>query len=347
MMKIDAMMGGLSVRESRSFAVGLEAAGFDGVWVTEGGRTPYLACTAAALATEVLEIGTGIAVAFPRSPMVTAATAWELAEASDGRFVLGLGTQVKAHIVRRYGVEFSPPGPRLRDYVLAVKAIFEAFQTGGKLDYHGSYYKLDLLPAAWRQGPIGDAALPIYLSAVRPWMLQLCGEIADGVHVHPLHSRRYLDEIVRPNVALGASRAGRDPREVHLVCPVMTITGDSDAELEMWRSRARTQLAFYGSTPGYELIFDVHGWTGTGARLNQLMRAGDMAALSATITDEMLDVFAVTAKWDRLADALVDRFHGSTERVICYFVGTGWKEDPRVLDRWAEVTAAVKRRLAA
>ena len=341
-MRLDAMAMGLPLREAQQYAADLEAAGFDGLWFTEGGRTAYLGAGAAALATERLTLGTGIAVAFPRSPMVTAAAAWELAEATSGRFVLGLGTQVRAHIERRYDAEFSHPGPRLREYVLAVKAIFRAFQGEEKLDFHGDHYDLDLLPSMWSPGPIDHPEIPVYIAAVRPWMLRACGAVADGLHVHPLHSRRYLDEVIVPAVAGGADDAGRSLNDVTLACPVLTIVGDTDEERERWREAARFQLAFYGSTRTYRGVFEQHGWDGTSERLHELQKAGDLPAMAATITDEMLDVYAVTATWDGLAAALTDRYRGVDQsvRVICYFVGNAWRDDPAALDRWAQVAAS-------
>jgi len=341
-MQLDAMSMGLSLRDAQRYASDVEAAGFDGLWFTEGGRTAYLGAGAAALATERLTIGTGIAVAFPRSPMVTAAAAWELAEATQGRFVLGLGTQVRAHIERRYDAEFSHPGPRLREYVQAVKAIFAAFQGEAKLDFHGDHYDLDLLPPMWSPGPIDHPDVPVYIAGVRPWMLRACGAVAEGLHVHPLHSRRYLDEVIRPAVADGAEDAGRSPDDITLACPVLTIVGDTDEEQEQWRQAARFQLAFYGSTRTYRGVFEQHGWDGTSERLHELQKAGDLTAMAATITDEMLDAYAVTSDWNGLADALTARYRGVDQpvRVICYFVGTAWREDPSTLERWTQVAAA-------
>lgn len=341
-MRLDAMAMGLPLREARQYATDVEEAGFDGVWFTEGGRTAYLGAGAAALATERLTIGTGIAVAFPRSPMVTASVAWELAEATGGRFVLGLGTQVRGHIERRYDAEFSPPGPRMREYVLAVRAIFRAFQGEEVLDFHGDHYDLDLLPSMWSPGPIEHPDVPIYIAGVRPWMLRACGAVADGLHVHPLHSRRYLDEVIRPAVNGGAEDADRAPSDLTLACPVLTIVGDDEEERERWREAARFQLAFYGSTRTYRGVFELHGWDGTSERLHELQKAGDLSAMAATITDEMLDVYAVTATWDGLAGALTDRYRGVDQpvRVICYFAGTGWRDDAASLERWRAVAAA-------
>src|SRR6478735_5223951 len=205
------MTGGLPLRDVQQLAREAADAGFAGLVVTEAGRSAYLSCAAAALAADI-DILTGIAVAFPRSPMVTAGIAWELAEASGGRFRLGIGTQVRAHIERRYSSEFDPPGPRLREYVEAVRHIFKAFR-GEKLDFQGKYWQMSLLPAAWSPGPIPVPDPPIDIAAVNPWMLRMAGEVADGVHVHPLNSPTYLAETVVPQVAEGARRAGRDLSE--------------------------------------------------------------------------------------------------------------------------------------
>jgi probable F420-dependent oxidoreductase len=340
-MRLDAMSGGLGLHAMQALARDVETAGFAGLWVTEGGRSGINACVAAALATERLDLGTGIAVAFPRSPMITAIDAWELAEATGGRFAIGLGTQVKAHVERRYSSTFDRPGPRLREYVLAMKAIFRAFRGEEPLAFDGEFYSFSLLPRTWSPGPIEPADPPIYVAAVNPWMCRMVGEVADGVHVHPLHSVRYVEEVVRPNLVAGAEAAGRDPDALTIVCPLLTIVGDTEAEREQWRERARFQLGFYGSTRTYAPIFDLHGWEGTSARLHELQKAGDMPGLAATITDDMLDVFTVTASWDGLADAIVARCAGVADRVICYFATTSWRDDPSVMDRWREVATAV------
>jgi probable F420-dependent oxidoreductase len=230
--------------------------------------------------------------------------------------------------------------------VLAVRAIFRAFQGTEELDFHGDHYDLDLLPSMWSPGPIEHPDVPVFIAGVRPWMLRACGAVADGLHVHPLHSRRYLDEVIRPEVAGGAEDADRSPADITLACPVLTIVGDTDEEQEVWRQAARFQLAFYGSTRTYRGVFEQHGWDGTSERLHELQKAGDLEAMAATITDEMLDAYAVTSTWDGLADALTARYEGVDQpvRVICYFVGTGWREDPSTLDRWRPVTAAFRAR---
>ena len=336
------MSGGLPVRDMQALARDVERAGFAGLWVTEGGHSGLTGSLAAGLATEHLDVGTGIALAFPRSPMITAIDAWEIAEATGGRFALGLGTQVKAHIERRYSSTFDHPGPRLREYVLSLKAIFRAFRGEEELKFEGDFYRFSLLPRTWSPGPIEEPDPPIYLAAVNPWMCRMLGEVADGVHVHPLHSIRYVEEVVRPNMEAGAARAGRDAAELTIVCPLLTIVGDTEEERDTWRERARFQLAFYGSTRTYAPIFELHDWPGTSERLHELQKAGDLPGMAATITDEMLEVFTVTSGWDGLADAIVSRCKGVADRVVCYFATTSWRDDPAVMDRWREVAAAVQ-----
>lgn len=340
-LKLDAMSGGLPIRRIHDLAREVETAGFSGLWMTEGGRSAFNLCTAAALATDHLDLGTAIAVAFPRSPMITAQIAWELQEATGGRFVLGLGTQVKAHIERRYATAFEHPGPRIREYVLAVKAIFRAFRGIEPLAFAGEFYSLSLLPGMWSPGPIDVADPPVYVAAVNPWMCAMIGEVADGVHVHPLHSVRYVEEIVRPAIAKGAAKAGRNADSIAFVCPLLTIVGDTEAERAKWRERARLQLAFYGSTRTYAKVFELHGWPGTSERLHELQARGDVAGMAATVTDEMLAVFAVESAWDSLADAIVDRYTGIADRVVCYFATASWEHRPEIRDRWAEVARAV------
>lgn len=343
-MKLDAMSGGLPIRRMHELARDVQDAGFSGLWITEGGRSAYNLCTAAALATGTLELGTAIAVAFPRSPMVTAQIAWELQEATDGRFVLGLGTQVKAHIERRYGTAFEHPGPRIREYVLAVKASFRAFRGLEPLKFEGDFYSLSLLPEMWSPGPIEPPDPPIYVAAVNPWMCTMIGEVADGIHVHPLHSIRYIEEVVRPAIATGTARAGRGADSIAFVCPVLTIVGDTEEERAKWRERARLQLAFYGSTRTYAKVFELHGWPGTSERLHELQARGDVAGMTATVTDEMLAVLALETSWDGLADGIIQRYTGIADRVVCYFATASWERQAATRDRWAEVARAVARR---
>jgi len=334
-MKLDAFGPGLELHSAQARARALANAGFDGLQLAEAGRTAYLTAAATALAAPDLEIGTAIATAFPRSPMVTAQIAWELAEATKGKFVLGLGTQVKAHIERRFSVSYEHPGARLREYVLALRAIFRAFAGKEKLAFQGKFYNFSLL-GMWAPGPIAYPEIPIYLAAVRPWMLRAAGEVADGVHVHPFHSIKYLDEVLRPNVAAGATAAGRQLDDVKLACPVFTIVGDTKDEREEWRQRAKFQIAFYGSTRTYAKVFELHGWHGVSEKLHELQRTGDMQGMAATITDEMLDVYAITATWNDLPSVLVKKYGGIADRLIFYFANEAWEKGPGYLAKWKE-----------
>ncbi len=340
-MKIDVMTGALSWSEAAELGRQLEADGWSGMLFTETSQTPWMAIAAAASAAPTLEFSTGIAVAFPRSPMVSASLAWELAQNTGGRFRLGLGSQVKAHVERRYSAPFAPPGPRMKDYIEAVQACFRAFSGEEKLAHDGPYYQLSLLPAAWAPPKHRHGDIKVDVSAVGPWMTRMAGEVADGMHVHPLHSIRYLDEVLAPALAEGAARSGRDAAEVDLLTPVFTIVGDTPEEQAPSRAFARQQIAFYGSTKNYAFQFDMLGFEGTSAGLNQCLKAGDMAGMAEVITDEMLEYFAVTAAWDDLADQLLDRYRGRAERLIMYSALGDMTRDPAATGRWGEVARAV------
>lgn len=340
-MKIDAFGSGLELHRTGERARDFARIGYDGLWLAEAGRTAYLSCAATALAAPELDVGTAVATAFPRSPMVTAQIAWELAEATRGRFILGLGTQIKAHIERRFSTVYDHPGARLREYVLALRAIFRAFSGQERLTFKGDFYSFSLL-GLWTPGPMPYPDIPIYLAAVRPWMLRAAGAVADGIHVHPFHSRRYIDEVIVPNVAKGAHGVGRDPKTVQLVCPVFTIVGDTEDERAEWRQRARFQIAFYGSTPAYAGVFELHGWHGVSQRLTELQRAGDIAGMANAITDEMLDVYAVTAGWDDMPRRLVEKYHGVADRIVLYFATEAWEKGPEQAERWQAMIARTR-----
>jgi probable F420-dependent oxidoreductase len=340
-MRFDLMTAGLPLRRMQQLAIDAEAAGFSGLVVTEAGRSAYLSCTAAALVTE-LDILTGIAVAFPRSPMVTAQVAWELAELAPGRFRLGLGTQVRAHIERRYGSDFERPGPRLREYVLAVRSIFAAFRDGTPLDVDGEFWTLSLLPAMWAPGAIDAPDPAIDIAAVNPWMLRMAGEVADGVHVHPLNTPTYLQGTVVPELTAGAERAGRSLRDLQVVVPTFAAPGATSEEVQALREMARVQTAFYGSTPNYGFIFEQIGHEGTTERIRERQKAGDIAGMAAVVTDDILEHFCVSGDWASVADGLVERYQGTADRVVSYFAAMAWARDPAALGPWGELARAVQ-----
>lgn len=341
-MEFDIMTGSGRWSAIAERARQVEAAGFSGMLFTETSATPWMTITAAAMAAPSLTYTTGIAVAFPRSPMVSAAVAWELADNTEGRFRLGLGSQVRAHVDRRYGSEFDPPGPRLRDYVEAVKACFRAFRGEEKLSHDGPYYQLSLLPDAWKPRGHEFGDIKVDISAVGPYMTRAAGEVADGIHVHPFHSVPYLDQILAPKVAEGAARTDRDPANVELIIPVFTIVGDSEEEREKLKQQAKSQIAFYGSTKNYGFQFDTLGFEGTSGRLNERLKAGDVQGMTDLITDDMLDHYAVTATWDELGHKLVDRYQGKAARLVMYQAEISLRDDPSTIDKWASVAATVR-----
>ncbi|MGY4653713.1 TIGR03617 family F420-dependent LLM class oxidoreductase [Mycobacterium sp. URHB0021] len=316
-MYVDAMTVPRQLNKIGDLARRVEDSGFSGLLFTETGRTAYLNVAVASQAAPGLDLSTGVAVAFPRSPFVTAATAWELQEASGGKFRLGLGTQVRTHVVRRYGMPFEHPGPRLRDYVRAVKACFAAFRTG-TLNHHGEFYDLDFITPQWSAGPIDAPDPKVDVAAVNPWMLRMAGEVADGVHVHPLGEPGYIARHVVPNLAVGVRKSGRSPDEIAVVVPVMTIVGDSDEEREHERELARASMSFYGSTPNYAFIWDEAGFEGTTARIREKQKAGDFTGMAAQITDDHIAAFATESTWDGLADALIERYQGVATRIVLY-----------------------------
>lgn len=341
-MELDVMVGPKTWSGAADLARSVEVAGFGGMLFTETGQTPWMSLAMAAEAAPTLTLSTGIAVAFPISPMIAASIAWELAGNTGGRFRLGLGSQVKAHVERRYGTDFDPPGPRMRDYLLAVKAVLAAFRGEAKLDHRGPFYELTMLPEQWKPPRHAHGDIKVDVSAVGPWMTEMAGEVADGVHVHPLHSLHYLEDRLIPAVRTGAEKAGRTFDDVDLLVPVFIVPGDTPEEREALAMRARTQIGFYGSTRNYAFQFDDLGFEGTSARLNDRLKAGDYEGLAATITDEMLDAFAIVGPWDEIADRIVERYSGVAERVISYLTVDDVDRDPERLSRWSEVARAVR-----
>ena len=340
-MKLDVYTFGRPLPEMGPLAADAEAIGFAGLWSAEAQHNPFLQVAAAGLTTERLLVGTNVAVAFARSPMVTAQAAWDLAEATGGRFVLGLGSQVKAHVVRRFSAEFSHPGPRLREYVLALRHIFAAFGRRTPLKFDGEFYRFNLLTPFFAPDPAMAWPIPIYLAGVNRIMARIAGEVADGLCVHPLHSSRYLTELVRPALAEGADSAGRSVTDVSLVVPVFCITGDTPAEVDAQRRSVRQQIAFYGSTPAYRSVFALHGWEGAAEQLSRLQRRGQVDDMAACVTDEILDEFAVTAGWDELAPKLVARYQGVAERIVPYGTAGDWLGVPGRAEAWSAVAAEV------
>jgi probable F420-dependent oxidoreductase len=342
-MELDIIAHPGNLKQSQLHAQQVEEAGFGSGWWTDGGRSAYLACTASALGTERLQIGTGIAVAFPRSPMVTAGIAWELAASTGGRFVLGLGSQVKAHIERRYSAQFTPPGPRMKEYVESIRAIFRAFRGEEKLSYEGKYYNFSLLPPTWSPGPIDVEDPPIYISAVLPYMSRLVGEVADGIHIHPFHSPEYVKDVQRKAIEEGLARSGRSLDAITFSCPIMTSVGDTDEELHGTREHARTMIAFYGSTRTYSAVFEHHGYDGLSDELHGLQKRGDIPGMQKLITDDVLDHYTVTSNWNDLGSKLVDRYRDVAPNLrVTSYTAADHFSDPDKREKWSHVTKAMR-----
>ena len=314
------------------------------MWFTESSHNPFLPCAIAAEVAPGLGVGTSIAVAFPRSPMVTAQVAWDLAAQTGGNFQLGLGTQVKAHITRRFSTEWSKPVAQLREYVQALRAIFAAFQGEAPLRFSGDYYAFSLLTDFFSGGPIDDPDVPVQIAGVNTGLARMAGEVCDGFHVHPFHSREYLADVIRPAVADGAARAGRSVDDVTIICPVFIAVGDTEDELVRQREAVRSQLSFYASTPTYQSVLDHHGFTEAGPELQQLVRTGDRRAMATVMTDEVIGPFYVEAAWSDLAETLHARYDGLADRLVSYLSVGSWAESPELFDRWSDVVRAVAAR---
>jgi len=333
-MKLDTGMSTRLLREVPGEARAVEAAGFDGFWTQEAGNDGFLPLVLAAEHTKRIKLGTAIVVAFPRSPMSTAYIAWDLAGQSQGRFILGLGTQVKGHNERRFSVKWEAPVPRLREYIESLRAIFKCWSEGGKrLSYQGKYYNFSLMTPFFTPPAHPYSNIPIYIAGVNRNICQLAGELCDGVHVHPFHSAKYLREYLIPNVEIGLNKSGRKRSDISLFTSVFAIVGSNDQEIHQAREKARTQIAFYASTRTYSTVLEIHGWGDASARLNEKAAQGDWRGLSQEITDEMLDAYVVSGTYDNIADRIKERYQGLLDRFSFYF-------PPRASelnDRWRSI----------
>jgi probable F420-dependent oxidoreductase len=337
-MKLDTQLGHRGLATVAEEARKYERMGFDGAWTFEAGHDPFLPIALAAQATERLQLGTNIAVAFARSPMSMAQAAWDVQALSKGRFHLGLGTQVRAHIERRYSMPYEPPVSRLLDYVRCLRAIWQTFQKGDKPAYEGPYYRFTLMNPMFSGGPIDHPRIPIWFAGVNPGMCRATGEVADGFHAHPLHSVSYLREVVMPEIAAGAKRAGRSASDVQLYVPVFAATGDTQAEQDRSLEEARRQISFYGSTPSYRAVFDHLGHGALAHELSALARRGEWAAMVKLVPDALVERVAVIEKRSSLAAAIRKRYDGILDRVSLY--APIRPDEPE--DRWRDFVGAFR-----
>lgn len=312
-MILDTNLPPVGLSQVVEMAQAAETLGFDALWSSETMHDPFLPGALIAEHTQKLRFGTGVAIAFARSPATLAYTAWDLAQLSGGRFILGLGTQVKAHIERRFGQAWpESPVNKLREEITAVRAFWKTWQTGEPLNFRGEYYKLTLMSPFFNPGPISHPDIPIYLAGVNPGLARLAGEAAQGFHAHPFHSPRYLAEVIRPAIRQGAEKAGRAAGSTQVAVSAFVVTNPEEEAL------ARQQIAFYASTPSYRPVMALHGWESTAEALSALAARGRWDEMQGLIGDEMLETFALVAPEGRLGAALLERYAGLADRLSLY-----------------------------
>ena len=334
-MKFDAQIESTSLSEVPLLAAAAERIGFDALWSSETQHDPFLPLALVAEHTRRVQFGTAVAIGFARSPATLAYTAWDLAEASGGRFILGLGTQVKPHIERRFGMPWpeSPVG-KMSELIAAVRAFWNAWQTGERLNFRGEHYKLTLMSPFFNPGPIEHPQIPVYIAGVNTGLCRLAGELADGFHSHPYHSLRYLREVVRPAIAEGATQAGRPVEAISLSTTAFAVTDPQEAEI------VRSQIAFYASTPSYRGVMELHGWEETAEQLQGMARRREWPAMGELITAEMLETFAVVCEPEELGSALLARYQGLVDRLALYLPYVPGQRDPM----WSSLVRSIRAR---
>lgn len=320
-------------RDARSTFPQLERIGYDGAFSFEAKLDPFLPLALAAEHTTTLRLGTAIAIAFARNPMNLANLAHGLQTISGGRFVLGLGSQVRPHIEKRFSMTWSRPAARMREMVLAIKAILDCWQNGTALDFRGEFYRHTLMIPAFDPGPCPFGAPPILLGGFMPKMVAVAGEVADGFIAHPFNSARSLRENTLPTLASGLARSGRDRADFEIICATLVVTADDEQAFERSKLAARKQLAFYGSTPAYRATLDCHGWEGLHTDLNRLSKEGRWDEMTGLIDDEVLETIAVVGRRAEIATKLRARLAGIADGVS---LTHNRCPDP---EHWADVVA--------
>ncbi len=338
-MKIDAGLRSHDLARIGDDAARYEAMGFDGLWSYETAHDPFLPLLAAALRTRRVMLGPSVTIAFARSPFALAQTAWDLQRVSGGRLLLGLGTQVRAHVERRFSAEFEHPAARIIDYVRCLRAIWRTFQSGDKPGYEGRFFRFTLISDFFNPGPIDHPDIPVSLAGVGERMARAAGEIANGFHVHPLHSPGYLRDVVRPAIAQGAREAGRDPSATKLYASVFIVSGDSAGERSKAEQWARQQIAFYASTPTYRPFLEYHGHGTLGKALSALAREGRFTEMVAKVPDALLSEVAVVASPEGLGAGIARRYAGDLVQRIYPYAPVPPEDEG---GRWTALVAGLK-----
>ena len=337
-MKVD---GGIpaELRKAATAAQEAEAAGYSGAWTAETNHDPFLPLVLAAEHTQRLEIGTSIAVAFARNPMLLANIGWDLQAYSKGRFMLGLGSQIKPHITKRFSMEWSHPAPRMREMILAIRAIWDTWENGTPLNFRGDYYTHTLMTPFFtpeRADLAGFGVPKIFLAGVGELMTEVAGEVCDGFLCHGFTTEKYLREVTIPALERGRAKAGKTMEGFEIVGPSFVVTGNTEEEMAAAAAGTRQQIAFYGSTPAYRGVLDIHGWGGLQDELNTLSKAGKWVEMGNLIDDEILNTFAVVGEPETVAPELHRRYGDVIERISFY---APYKSDP---ERWSKVLADLK-----
>ena len=303
------------LRKVKTAAQSTEADGYNIITTMENKHDPYLPLAIAAVETESIELATAIAISFSRSPMATANLSWDLNEASRGRFILGLGTQVKAHNERRFSVPWSPPAPRMKEYIQALKAIWRCWRFGDDLKFEGQHYHFTLMPPYFNPESLGLRLPPVTLAAVGPAMLRVAGEVADGARLHPFCTPKYLSETVLPELKKGMERGGRSRETFEITGGGFIATGPNDAKVHEIREWIRYRVGFYGSTPAYYPVLEAHDLKDLGLKLNRMTKDGEWDKLQEVISDDVLELFAISGRHDEIKSVIEKRLGSMTDTV--------------------------------
>jgi probable F420-dependent oxidoreductase len=338
-MRVITQIPNNDLKAAQTVAQIAERAGFDSIVTAENAHGPFLPLAAAALVTDRIQLATAVAMAFPRSPTIMAHSAWDVHKASQGRFYLGLGAQVKAHNERRFGIPWSAPAPRLRDYIGALRAIWHAWETDTPLDFHSDTYNLTLMTPNFAPRPTGLSRIPISIGAVGPGMLRLGGEVADGVRLHPFSTRRYLDEVSIARISEGLAKAGRARGNVEVIAGGYGFIGTGPTPEAVAKARAyvRFRIAFYCSTRAYWDVLRLHDLVWLGERVNPLPRENRWSEMAEQIPEELIDLFATVTGYEELPEAIAKRYGGSADTVLLQI---GPDED---VERLARCVAEIQR----
>ena len=333
------MREGVRLADAGAEAARIERIGFDAIWSFEIAHDPFFPLLEAALATGRLRIGTNIAVAFARTPFSMAVSAWDLQVASRGRLLLGLGTQVRPHVERRFSAEFDHPAARIVDYIDCLRAIWATFQTGARPRYEGRFYRFTLINDFFNPGPIDDPDIPIYLAGVNPRMAAAAGEAADGFNVHPMHSPGYLREVIHPALDEGARKRGRSAQALSLLASCFVVRGATEGERSQSERAIRRQVAFYASTPSYRAFLEFHAEIDAARRLSALMREGRFDEMPNLVSDNLLCAVAVSEADGDLAKSLRARYAEDLVQRVALYEGVRPDADERW---WRSLVGAVQ-----